>query len=221
MRTNTKPIALIMMAFLLVSMVLMPAGTSLANISDGTYKVNYQILKADNDSVSMANDYFEKPAILTVEQGKKYIQLTINHSSWIKTFTDGNGGPVQVMSENKSADTRVVKFPVNDLSKPVPMKMHVLIETMDPVYDHEYTVRYDFDIENMKPVNGSGQEKTESGAKTNKGSSEVTGKNGANENKAPEENPKTSDNAPIAFYLLLFTVALLFFLRKKQLKGSE
>lgn len=30
----------------------------------GTYDINYVIQKAENDSTSMANDYFEKPAKL-------------------------------------------------------------------------------------------------------------------------------------------------------------
>ncbi|WP_340084729.1 heme uptake protein IsdC [Siminovitchia sp. FSL H7-0308] len=208
-----KRYAMMLIVVCLISFIIIP-GTTFANMADGTYQVNYQILKAENDSVSMANDYFEKPATLIVDKGKKYIQLTINHSDWIKTFTTASGEPAQVISENKSADTRVVKFPVNDLSKPVPMKMHVLIETMDPVYDHEYTVRFDFDSENLNTA-GSGPEQTKNEKTDDSGKHSEN--NGASTNKAPEKNPKTSDNAPVGFYLLLFVIALLFFIRKKQI----
>ncbi|MGQ0419112.1 NEAT domain-containing protein [Bacillus sp. HC-Mk] len=39
----------------------MPYGNASAKLADGTYDINYVIQKAENDSASMANDYFEKP----------------------------------------------------------------------------------------------------------------------------------------------------------------
>lgn len=53
------------------------------SLSDGTYTIDYVITKAENDSVSMANDYFEKPAILTVKNGTVTAQIQLNHSKWI------------------------------------------------------------------------------------------------------------------------------------------
>ncbi|MBC1780628.1 NEAT domain-containing protein, partial [Listeria booriae] len=44
--------------------------TAQAALQDGSYSVNYTVLQGDSDSVSMANDYFDKPATVKVEGGK-------------------------------------------------------------------------------------------------------------------------------------------------------
>ena len=139
---------------LMLTIISIPQGKVFAEIADGTYSVDYQILKAENDSVSMANDYFEKPATLFVENGERHIQFTLNHSEWTKELQAPLGGSfvdVDIVSENLGEDTRLVQFKVEeDLSKPLEFKMHVLIETMEPVYDHRYTVRFDFDIDSLE-----------------------------------------------------------------------
>lgn len=123
-------------------------------ISDGTYSIDYNILQADNDSVSIANDYFEKPATLTVENGLYYLQITMNHSKWVKelkTEQDDSFIDVHVVSEDATEDKRVVAINVgNDLSEPHALQMHVQIEEMSPVYDHNYSVRLAFDVDSME-----------------------------------------------------------------------
>ena len=123
---------------------------------DGTFLIDYQVLNSDSDSVSISNDYFDKPATLFIEDGEKYIQFTVNHSEWIKelqtplgeTFVD-----VDIVSEDKEEDTRTVKFKLEeDLSQPVEFKMHILVESMEPVYDHRYTARFDFDADKMEEI---------------------------------------------------------------------
>ncbi len=57
-----------------------------AKLADGTYDINYVIQKAENDSASMANDYFEKPAKLIVKNGEMRVQVPMNHSAWITEF---------------------------------------------------------------------------------------------------------------------------------------
>ena len=132
------------------------AETELDEIEDGVYSIDYVILHAESESVSIANDYFEKPATLFVENGEKHIQFPLNHSQWTKelqaplgdTFVD-----VNVIETNEEEDTRVVEFMLDrDLTEPLEFKMHVLIETMDPVYDNRYTVRFDFDIESLEQL---------------------------------------------------------------------
>ncbi|MEK5039829.1 NEAT domain-containing protein [Sporosarcina sp. FSL K6-3457] len=125
-----------------------------AELSNGTYVVEYEMLQADSDSVSIANDYFEKPATLTVDNGIQYIQFTVNRSEWVKVLTATNGESfvdVDVVSEDTENDQRVIAFQVDgDISQPVLMQMHVKIEDMVPVYDHKYTVRLNFDLETMQ-----------------------------------------------------------------------
>lgn len=120
-------------------------------LSDGIYSVDYELLQGDRDSVSIGNDYFEKPALLKVDGDKRYMQFTVNHSTWVKELQSRNGDQfkdVDVVSEDEEADTRIVQFTLeNDAAEPFPMKMHVLIEEMEPVYDHAYTVRINVDLD--------------------------------------------------------------------------
>jgi len=44
--------------------------------------------------------------------------------------------------------------------------MHVLIETMDPVYDNRYTVRFDFDLENLEQLENVERKTSENGNDT-------------------------------------------------------
>lgn len=123
-------------------------------LSDGTYLVEYEMLQADKDSVSIANDYFEKPATMTVNDGAQYIQFTVNRSEWVQVLAAADGDSfvdVDVVSDDPENDQRVVAFKVDgDISQPVFMQMHVVIKDMEPAYDHKYTVRLNFDVETMQ-----------------------------------------------------------------------
>ncbi|QTD40873.1 NEAT domain-containing protein [Sporosarcina sp. Te-1] len=127
-----------------------------AILSDGTYSIDYELLQGDNDSVSIANDYFEKPALLKVEDGELLMQLTVNHSKWVKELQAQDGNEfvhTKVVKEDVEDDTRVVEFKVeNDLTVPFPLKMHVAIEDMEPAYDHSYTVRTAIKLETANGV---------------------------------------------------------------------
>lgn len=123
-------------------------------LSNGTYVIEYEMLQADNDSVSIANDYFEKPATLTVDDGAQYIQFTVNRSEWVQVLAAANGDSfvdVDVISEDPENDQRIIAFKVDgDISQPVRMQMHIVIKEMEPAYDHKYTVRLNFDMETMQ-----------------------------------------------------------------------
>lgn len=118
------------------------------------YSIDYEILRADNDSVSIANDYFDKPAYIIVQDDKEYIQFSINHSEWTKELQAPLGEDfvdVEVLETNEEEDTRIVQFELDrSIDDPLEFKMHVLIEEMDPVYDHRYTVRFDFDEDSIE-----------------------------------------------------------------------
>jgi heme-binding NEAT domain protein len=145
-----------MLQFVVLTLICMSAINVYAESPDGTFLIDYQVLNSDSDSVSISNDYFYKPATLFIEDGEKYIQFTVNHSEWIKelqtplgeTFVD-----VDIVSEDKEEDTRTVRFKLEeDLSQPVEFKMHILVESMEPVYDHRYTARFDFDADKMEEI---------------------------------------------------------------------
>ena len=100
--------------------------------------------------------YTEKPATLFVEDSAKFIELTLTNSNWIKLFqTDQNGDFIdaEVVSEDTEADTRTVRFPVEDLSSKLDAYTHVVIEDIPGFeYDNYYTVQFAFDEASMKVV---------------------------------------------------------------------
>lgn len=143
-----------LLASLWITLLAWPASMMAAeDLADGTYTANYLILKAENDSVSMANDYWEKPATVMIKDGKATVRVTINHSFWVTEFkVPGSGGSfvnTKVVSSNKKADTRLVEFPA-DITEPILSKIHVTVEEID--YDHDYTIRFVFDHDSFKLV---------------------------------------------------------------------
>lgn len=178
----------IMMLVMLVSMVIFNLALphASAQMADGTYSVKYQVNKPDSSSASIANDYFVKPAKVTVKEGTATVQITLKNSAWITKFQPPGGAAV--VSEDKAADTRVVQFTVKDLSKPVVTSMKIDIDDIN--YHHEYSVSLVFDA----AVSGSSAATT-------------TATNNTKTSTASESqvsNPQTSDAMP---YLLLVAFA--------------
>ncbi|MFJ7974304.1 heme uptake protein IsdC [Peribacillus sp. NPDC096379] len=144
---KNKMIFFVLLIAVFFASIAVPNVEAAGKLADGTYKANYTILKGDNDSASMANDYFLKPATLNVKNGTIQVQIKVKQSDWIKELSI-NGSPVKVVSQDSASDTRVIQFSATDLSKPVESKMHVLIE--DYNYDNKYTVRFSFDMSGIQ-----------------------------------------------------------------------
>lgn len=113
---------------------------SYAAVADGTYSIDYQVNKPNDSSASIANDYFAKPATLTVKDGQMTIELTIKNSSWVTEFNPAGGATV--VSENVASDERVVQFPVDAVGV-VTIPMKIDIDDID--YHHSYSVDFVFD----------------------------------------------------------------------------
>lgn len=179
-----------------------------AQIADGTHSLNYQVNQPNSNSASIANDYFLKPAKVTVENGSATVQITLKNSSWITKFQPPGGATV--ISEDKGADTRVVQFTVKDISKPVKIAMKVDVEDIN--YHHEYTVDAVFDAA-----------ATGGGAATN-GATPTGDKTSATSESASEgqvPNPQTSDSTPYLIILTLVGSAFLLYRNKQQTKQGE
>ncbi|MCU5392917.1 heme uptake protein IsdC [Bacillus toyonensis] len=218
-----------MLAFLVV-----PFGQASAKLADGTYDINYVIQKAENESASMANDYFEKPAKLVVKNGEMKVQVPMNHSAWITEFKapeNGNFVDAKVVSKDEGADKRTVEFKVDDLSKPLGVKIHVVVPSAN--YDHHYTIHFAFDA-NVKAVGGDNgvvaatknndQAKTDTQVKEektkveNKEANKEANKETNESGKAEKtDNPKTGDEARIGFFAALLLVSGVFLIRKAKL----
>ncbi|MHA6481199.1 heme uptake protein IsdC [Paenibacillus sp. strain BS8-2] len=180
-----------MLAALWIALLIWPAGAMAAgDLADGTYTADYLILKAENDSVSMANDYWEKPATVTIKDGKAKIRVTINHSFWVTEFkVPGSGGSfvdTKVISSNKKADTRLVEFSA-DITKPMLSKIHVTVEEID--YDHDYTIRFVFDPDSFKLVKGAAPAATATSKPTEKPAAAVSAEPAATNKPAATVKP--------------------------------
>lgn len=219
----------------MLAFIVMPYGKASAQLADGTYDINYVIQKAENDSASMANDYFEKPAKLIVKNGEMRVQVPMNHSAWITEFKapeNGNFVDAKVVSKDESADKRTVEFKVDDLSKPAAVKIHVVVPNAN--YDHHYTIRFAFDA-NVKAVSGDNgvaattknndQAKTDTQVKEektkveSKETAKEANKETKNENGKAEktDNPKTGNEARIGLFAALILISGVFLIRKVKL----
>ncbi|RXZ83991.1 heme uptake protein IsdC [Paenibacillaceae bacterium] len=155
MKKMPAPASLLGMVLIAVMVILFSAPEVLAaaKLDDGSYDVSFTVKKPDDDSVSIANDYFEKPARVVVSNGRASVHIRINHSSWItslKVLSGGKAVEAQVVEDNKADDVKTVRFDTADLAVPTAAQMHVIID--DIGYDHEYTVRFVFDTDKATAI---------------------------------------------------------------------
>ena len=207
------------MAAFLLALLLPFSNAQAATLKDGTYSVNYTVLKAEGNAVSMANDYWLKPAKVVAKNGKLTVQMTIKNSSWVTEFkVPGNGGYVDttVLSTNKKANTRLVQFQAQSLSKPIKSKIHVTVKSAD--YDHDYTIQLKFDESSMKSLSSTSENKSTGAQESQQPSKESTNKADTSTTKQQEENPQTGDTSQIGWLLVLVLCSGGFLARKWIIK---
>ncbi|MGE6855786.1 heme uptake protein IsdC [Bacillus sp. MM09(2025)] len=208
----------VFMTALLLALMLPFSNAQAATLKDGTYSVNYTVLKAEGNAVSMANDYWLKPAKVIAKNGKLTVQMTIKNSSWVTEFkVPGNGGYVDttVLSTNKKANTRIVQFKAQSLSKPIKSKIHVTVKSAD--YDHDYTIQLKFDESSMKSLSSNSTNKTAGEAEKQQPSKESTKTSDSSTTKQ-EENPQTGDTNQTGWLLVLALCSGGFLARKWIIK---
>lgn len=176
-----------------------------AAFENGTYSVSFELKEAGNNNTSIADGYFSKPATLVVKNGVNYIQMTTTQSDWIKSMS-GPKGSATVISE--SGNSRTVQFEAGDLTKPVNMKMHVVVpeDVAGMKYDHHHSVRAVFNVSGVPAATATPEKKEESTAQAqqDKGASQNTAEaSGADQAEQQVDNPKTGDTSPIWLYVAL------------------
>lgn len=209
MKRNRQVFITILSLLLLLVIHHVSADVVSAKYADGSYDVTYEVLRADNDSASIADGYFVKPATLIVEGSNSYIQLTVKSSDMVKSLT-GPYGKANLVSENKSANTKVYKFQINDVTKPVEMGMHIVVDVEEIQYDTTHKARFVFNTDEVKEGTAS------------------AGKTGGADNGSPsttEDNPKTGDETPIVLFAVLLLgsgllIARHFIVNKQNKKGE-
>ncbi|AHM67914.1 NEAT domain-containing protein [Paenibacillus polymyxa] len=136
-------VALIMTALVFALMAPLSAKAAAA---DGTYNVDYTVLKDQTNETSRLDSYLTKPAQVTVANGKNVVRLTVKSSNLITAFKVEQNGVLQdatVVSTNPANNTRVVEFEVADLNA----KVNAYAEITIPVigYTGKYDVQLQFD----------------------------------------------------------------------------
>ncbi|MCP8952134.1 NEAT domain-containing protein [Bacillus safensis] len=147
---STSPV-LLFLSFVLLFALAPVSSASAAGLADGQYSAQYVVWKADSDSTSTANTYFEKPAKLVVKGGKIKAQVTLTNSSWItsfKTLDQGVYKDAKVISTNAAANKRTVEFNVNSLTEVVPAKVSVTVPAIG--YTGNYDIRLKFDTASVQ-----------------------------------------------------------------------
>ncbi len=154
-RYSALVLSILMVSLFMIGMkpVSITQAASSSGLANGTYSLKYDVLKAENNSVSMANDYFEKPAKLYVKNGKMTMQVQLNHSEWTTQFKVKYKGKImdtKVIQSNSKKDTRIVQFPIADIKNPIVSKIHVTVSSYN--YDHDYTIRLALDQKSLKAI---------------------------------------------------------------------
>ncbi|NOU94527.1 hypothetical protein GC093_15060 [Paenibacillus sp. LMG 31456] len=122
-------------------------------IADGTYSLNYRVLKYETDRNSVMQDYVVTPGYLTVSGGKQYFSMTLKQSKEVtalKTENNGSLTDVEVVERNNEKNTRLVKFEVKNLSSR--LKGWVKVDWAEINYFHEYDVEFSFDELSLKKI---------------------------------------------------------------------
>ncbi|WP_341418621.1 NEAT domain-containing protein [Paenibacillus filicis] len=119
-------------------------------LPNGEYPIEYHIYKKGTSENSVMYDYVDRNSgKLIVDGDQKYVTFTLNKNAEILSFkTERNGVLVETdkVSVDTAANTRVVKFPVTDLSKRLNGWVKIYWDLPPPLglYDHEYDVELGF-----------------------------------------------------------------------------
>ena len=159
--SDLKKKSILTVAMLFILCMVFPAFASTKvfaapNFADGEYTVPFTVVKGASDEQSTTMDYMVSPAKVTIQNGKTYVTVTLKNSSWWQYFKVNAGGgyaDVQVVSEDKANDKRVVKFEVKDISQSVNAKIHVIVTGIPGFsYDNKYDIRFKFNSSNISLV---------------------------------------------------------------------
>lgn len=148
-------------------MLIIPSVKAVSVLEDGRYTVNFEILtgNADNDSTSIADGYWNKPATVIVENGEITVQTEINQQAWVKDFSTKVEGSFK-QAKNVSvtnANTRIDEFKVSSLEEVLESTMHIVVDTID--YDHNHKARFKFFPDTLKLISASESTSKETPAK--------------------------------------------------------
>ncbi|UIN50093.1 NEAT domain-containing protein [Bacillus safensis] len=202
--------AILLVLFSLLTAFQIPQGTAqAASFVDGEYTVGFTILKNGSTEASMMDTYTEKPAKLIVENGKKTAYVTLKQSKEITDFkVEQNGALVttETVSEDETANTRVIKFNVDDLSAKLNGWVKIYWDLGGFIYDEAYDVQLAFDQSSLtlvtpaKPDDNETKPDDQNGTKPDDNETKPDDQNGTkpddNETKPDDQNGTKPDDQP-------------------------
>lgn len=202
--------AILLVLFSLLTAFQIPQGTAqAASFVDGEYTVGFTVLKNGSTEASMMDTYTEKPAKLIVENGKKTAYVTLKQSKEITDFkVEQNGALVttETVSEDETANTRVIKFDVDDLSAKLNGWVKIYWDLGGFIYDEAYDVQLAFDQSSLtlvtpaKPDDNETKPDDQNGAKPDDNETKPDDQNGTkpddNETKPDDQNGTKPDDQP-------------------------
>lgn len=202
--------AILLVLFSLLTAFQIPQGTAqAASFVDGEYTVGFTILKNGSTEASMMDTYTEKPAKLIVENGKKTAYVTLKQSKEITDFkVEQNGAlvTIETVSEDETANTRVIKFNVDDLSAKLNGWVKIYWDLGGFIYDEAYDVQLAFDQSSLtlvtpaKPDDNETKPDDQNGTKPDDNETKPDDQNGTkpddNETKPDDQNGTKPDDQP-------------------------
>jgi heme-binding NEAT domain protein len=114
--------------------------------ASAAHTIYFSVAHATNNAFSGVESYFVKPSVLTTdEDGSVYAFVTIKNSTTVPEFKIKQNGvfvETAVVSTDAAANTRVVKFKVDDLSALLDARIRAVVPAQN--YDQTYDIRLNF-----------------------------------------------------------------------------
>lgn len=172
---------------------------------DNAYEINYEIVNENKTDTSAADQFFEKPALLLVKDGKTYMQVTINNGDMVEGLSTEYGEAVII--KTNSDGSIVVQFLVNNDLSDTLLNMTINVPGL---YKSDYKTYIVFDQDSKVEVDvGDNKIVTPekpsfgNGDKDNDENGEKGKKNG------DDNNPQTGDTTSLIMYSLLLIGSLI------------
>lgn len=192
---------------LLAILVLLPVTqadqvAAASKFEDGEYNLSLSILSTSGEP-SVAGDYLSDSATLVVKGGNNTLHLSIaQEADMVKAATIGG------TNGNKSGST--LTFSNVDVTQTMSGTIHVVVpkEQLPPNgYDTNHSITYQFNnLSDVPTKQGEAEESDEESDNDTEGTP------------APEDNPKTGDNAPILLFSIVLLASGIFLVRKLAVK---
>src|SRR5690625_540909 len=121
---------------------------------DKAFEIDYTIMKEDGSGDSVADGFFEKPALLFEKDGIYYVHLTITDGEMVKEFKNKYGEAL-IVEKNSDGSVTLQLRVNNDLSN-IDLDMHIVVPAGAipgfPGYDEKHGAILVFDKDSKKDI---------------------------------------------------------------------